>query len=62
MDSLSRSAEFVMKTTVFVELMKDERFGGQGGFKGCTVDLCASIKTKRLPKFCSRNGTGQGSN
>ena len=60
-DALSRSSEFVLAHTVFQQLMQSEQFGKRGGFSGCTVDLCASVKTKRLLRYCSRNQVGKGS-
>ena len=60
-DALSRMGEFVLAPVVFRDIMQDSRFGRRSGFAGCTVDLCASQKTKRLAKYCSRNQVGNDS-
>ena len=60
-DALSCMGEFVLAPLVFHGIMQDSRFGKRAGFVGCTVDLCASQKTKRLSRYCSRNQVGEDS-
>lgn len=60
-DALSRSTEFVLAGSCFQNLMRDRQFGQRGDWKGCTVDLCASEKTARLRRYCSKNHVSAGS-
>lgn len=64
-DSFSRASEFAMAWQEFRRIQQDKRwgrrFGELGGSEGCSVDLCASQKTKKCQKYYSRLGEGDGS-
>ena len=59
-DSFSRMAEFAVAPSVFRWLAAEQGFGRRGSFRGFTVDLYASAKTKKCRKYAERGG-GPGS-
>ena len=60
-DSMSRASEFVLARTEYDKLNADVKWGRRWGFKGFTVDLCASQKTTRCRRYYSKDGMGEGS-
>ena len=60
-DAMSRASEFVLKRNVFLQLHNNPKFGRARGFRGFTLDLCATKKTTRLARYMSRCGVGDGS-
>jgi hypothetical protein len=59
-DSMSRAAEFSVAPSVFRHLDKQAGFGCGGGHSRYTVDLFASVKTKKCKRFACKGG-GEGS-
>ena len=59
-DSLSRMAEFCVHRRMYQALCSRNGFGRRGAHEGYTVDLYASIKTRKCPKYAQYLG-GEGS-
>ena len=55
-DSMSRAAEFSVAPSIFWHLNREAGFGRGGAFKGYTVDMYASKKTRKCRKYAIRGG------
>ena len=57
-DAMSRASEFSLAQAQFRALRAHKDFGRRGGFRGFTVDACASLKTAKCLRYLSRGSRG----